>query len=83
MDLVLNLEVGQSELIDRIMKRAETENRADDTPETVAARLEVFQSQTAPVLSYYQEQGIVHPINGMQTPDQVFQQVLGCVERAK
>ena len=83
LDLVLNLEVDQSELIHRIMKRAETENRADDTPETVAARLEVFQSQTAPVLNFYQDLGIVHPIDGMQTPDQVFQQVRQCVDRAK
>ena len=81
LNFVLNLDVDQAELIDRIMKRAKTENRADDTPETVAARLEVFQSQTAPVLNYYRDQGIVHQINGMQSPDDVFAEVCQCIER--
>lgn len=80
LDLVLNLVVDQSELVDRIMKRAETENRADDTPETVAARLQVFESQTAPVLNYYQVHGIIHRIDGMQSPDQVFEQIRECVQ---
>jgi adenylate kinase len=79
LDLVIHLHVDQAELIDRIMKRAETENRADDTPETVAERLQVFESQTAPVLDFYDNQGIVQQIDGMRTPDQVFEQICGLV----
>lgn len=83
LDLVLNLDVDQAELIDRIMKRAETENRADDTPQTVAARLEIFHSQTAPVLNYYQDHGIIRQIDGMRSPDQVFEQICGCIAQAR
>ena len=74
-DMVIELRVDQSELVDRIMKRAETENRADDTPETVAQRLEIFSNQTAPVLDYYGQQRIVHPVDGAGSPDEVFAEI--------
>ena len=39
--------------------------RADDTRETVAARLDAYRQQTAPILPYYHAQGLVHDIDGM------------------
>ena len=39
--------------------------RADDRPETVKARLEVYHRQTAPILPYYRDRGILRPVNGM------------------
>ena len=78
-DLVIDLQVDQQELVQRIVKRAELENRADDTPETVAARLEVFRNQTAPVLDYYQKQGIVQAVDGAKSPDEVFDQICSLV----
>lgn len=75
LDLVLNLQVDKQELIRRLLKRAETENRCDDTAETIEARLRVFCTQTAPLLDYYQSQGLVEPIDGMRPPDQVFEQI--------
>ena len=74
-DLVIELQVENEQLIERIVKRAELEDRADDTPETVAQRLQVFMQQTAPVLDYYQQKGIVRPVDGSGSPDSVFAQV--------
>ena len=45
--------------------------RADDTRETVAARLEAYRQQTAPILPYYRAQGLVHDIDGMADIDAV------------
>ena len=39
--------------------------RADDTRETVAARLDAYRRQTAPILPYYRSRGLVHDIDGM------------------
>ncbi len=39
--------------------------RADDKRETVAARLDAYRRQTAPILPYYEAQGLVHDIDGM------------------
>lgn len=39
--------------------------RADDTPETVAARLEVYHRQTGPILPYYRDHGRLQSVDGM------------------
>jgi adenylate kinase len=70
--VVLNLTVPTEELVARLLRRAETEDRSDDTEQTIAARLEVFRTQTAPVLGYYEQQGLVRSIDGRQNPDAVF-----------
>lgn len=40
------------------------ELRDDDAPETVKKRLNVYHEQTAPLIAYYKEQGILHEIDG-------------------
>jgi len=45
--------------------------RADDRPETVKARLDVYHRQTAPILPYYRERGILRPVDGMAEIDSV------------
>jgi adenylate kinase len=45
--------------------------RADDAPEAVAKRLEVYTEQTAPVSAYYESRGILHTIDGNQPIDSV------------
>ncbi len=80
LDLVLHLEADSQELVARLLKRAEIENRADDTAETIAARLQVFETETAPVLDYYLGRGIVERIDAVQTPDQVFSAIRRAVD---
>lgn len=74
-DLVLDLAVQQDELVSRMLKRAKLENRSDDTAETIHARLRVFYTQTAPLLVYYREQGKLATIDGMRSPDEVFEDI--------
>jgi adenylate kinase len=78
-DLVLDLAVQQDELVSRMLKRAKLENRSDDTAETIHARLRVFYTQTAPLLGYYREQGKLATIDGMQSPEDVFNNIRGKV----
>ena len=82
-DVVLHLDVDVDELLRRLLKRAEIENRVDDTAETISARLKVFETQTAPVLDYYQGSGIVSKVEGMQPPDDVFADILAAVDARK
>jgi adenylate kinase len=54
--------------------------RADDRPETVKERLEVYHRQTAPILPYYRARGTLRCVNGMADIDAVsreIEQVLG------
>jgi adenylate kinase len=45
--------------------------RADDRPEAVKARFEVYRAQTAPILPYYQDRGILRRIDGAADIDEV------------
>lgn len=75
LDLVLDLQVAREELVKRLLKRAELEGRGDDNYETIKARLIVFETQTAPVLNYYQKRGLIATIDGMQSSDEVFEEI--------
>ncbi len=49
--------------------------RADDNEETVRQRLEAYHAQTAPLIDYYDKQGIVKHVNGMADIDEVTKQI--------
>lgn len=65
-DAVIRLKVDEPALIARITKRFEEEGRADDNPESFKKRLAAYNSQTAPLLPVYAEQGKLTEVDGMQ-----------------
>ena len=50
--------------------------RADDKPETVLSRLEVYHKQTAPLVEYYGNKGNLYTIDGTQGMDEIFNAIL-------
>jgi len=75
--MVLELQVESEELIRRMLAR----KRPDDTPATIAERLEVYQNQTAPVLKHYADLQKLTTIDGAGSPDDVFDRIRGAVKR--
>ena len=71
-DVVLNIEVPDSTVIDRLAMR----NRRDDTPETIRHRLKVYRKVTAPLVDYYDRAGILKRIDGDGSPEEVTQRIL-------
>ena len=69
-DAIISLEVPEEELVSRILSRGQ--GRSDDTEEGIKNRLEVYNSQTAPVLDYYKAHGQVFEINGVGSIDDIF-----------
>jgi adenylate kinase len=65
------VDVNQDVLVERLAKRAEIEGRADDNEDTIRVRMEVYQSETAPLLDYYAKKGLLVKINGEQSIDEV------------
>ena len=49
--------------------------RKDDNPETVQSRLDVYNAQTAPLIQYYTEKGLIFDVDGSTTPEYVFEKV--------
>ena len=70
-DHVLRLKVDNASLIDRIAKRFADQGRPDDNPEVFKTRLAAYESQTAPLLPYYEAQGRLAEIDGMASIDKV------------
>ena len=70
-DLVLRLKVDDAALMQRIEGRFAAEGRADDNPESFAIRLNAYNTQTAPLLPYYADQGKLVELDGMATIEQV------------
>jgi len=71
-DLLIDLQVENHELIDRLLKRGETSGRSDDNMETIKKRLEVYQTKTAPVSDFYKNKNKYASIHGMGTIDEIF-----------
>lgn len=75
LDGVIELVVDPEELIQRLLKRAETSGRADDTEDVIRHRQEVYTSETAPLLKVYGERGIVLEVDGMGDMDEVTRRI--------
>lgn len=54
--------------------------RDDDLPETVQKRLNVYHSQTQPLIEYYTKEGILKSVDGTQEVDKVFDDILAILE---
>lgn len=77
---ILLLEVADEELVKRIESRRGTEGRADDTPETIRTRLEVYRRDTAPLIAHYGQRGNVHRVPATGTIEDIateIQRVIG------
>jgi adenylate kinase len=80
--VVFLLEVPEDECVARLMRRAAEENRADDTPEAIRTRLELYRRETEPLVEYYRAQGCLVGIHGDRPPDEVFTEIQQALEQA-
>lgn len=64
-DAVIEITVDVDEIVQRLVKRAADQGRADDTEEVIRRRLEVFAEQTAPLTSLYASRGLLTQVSGM------------------
>ena len=78
---VLNLDVEEEMLIDRLVKRGEIQGRSDDTPETIRKRLEVYKAQTKPLIAYYKKQGKLFTVKGNKPVEDVFENIKEILDR--
>lgn len=68
---VLLLEVDDAELVRRLLARAVSEGRADDTEDVVRRRQEVYREQTAPLIEVYAARELVRTVDGLGEVDDV------------
>ncbi len=81
-DGVIYLDVSRDELLRRLVGRGGKESRTDDNEATVRHRLEVFDSQTRPLVEYFSERGVLIPVNGEQPVEHVTQAIIDRLDSA-
>ena len=81
-DAVVVLTVVHEELVQRLLHRARTEGRTDDTEDVVRRRQEVYAEQTAPLLEIYAARRLLVEVDGMGEVDEVSERVFEALERA-
>ena len=87
LDAVLELEVDEDALLDRIRGRAQQAAnngeciRSDDNPEVFKTRLDVYRAQTAPVTEYYRSQGLLNTVDGLQSIDVVTEELAAALAK--
>jgi adenylate kinase len=82
LDHVLHLQVSADVLIDRLRKRGERENRADDAEEFIRERFRIYESRTAPLLDHYRRQGLVRDIDASESEVQVHAAICDCLQQS-
>ena len=77
LDYFIEIEVDEAALFARIENRAAKLGgvRGDDNAHTLRRRLAVYHERTAPLLPYYREKGVLRSVDGMNSVDDVAQQV--------
>jgi adenylate kinase len=70
--LVLALEVGDDEILKRLLKRAEKEGRKDDTKEVIENRIQIYNSQTQPLIEFYKNKKKFQSLHGIGGVDEIF-----------
>jgi adenylate kinase len=58
----------------------DVQQRADDHPDAVNRRLDLYETQTAPLIEYYSSRGLLTVVNGVGQPDHVFHRLTEAVE---
>jgi adenylate kinase len=54
--------------------------RDDDTPESINRRLDLYETQTAPLIEFYGATNRLFPVDGVGTPDQVFERITSIID---
>ena len=81
--IVVGLDVEESELIDRLLKRGQISGRSDDNYETIKSRLDVYNNQTSPLKAFYIKEGKYADIQGMGTVEEIFARIEKAIDAVK
>jgi adenylate kinase len=75
LDAVLFFDLPDDVATERMLKRAQDENRPDDTPEVIARRLSIYHAETEPVVDFYRATGKLVPLHAERSIDDVWAEI--------
>src|SRR6478672_6981312 len=80
LDAVVSLSADKEELVQRLLSRAETDGRSDDTEDVIRRRQEVYAEQTEPLIGVYRDRGLLIEVDGMGAVDEVTERIFSALE---
>lgn len=80
LDAVVVLTVDQDEVVERLLQRAQTDGRADDTDDVIRRRQELYGEETAPLIEVYRGRGLLIEVDGMGEVDNVTQRIFDALD---
>lgn len=79
LDVVVEITADADVVVDRLLKRAAIEGRADDTEDVIRHRLEVYAQQTAPIAKVYADRGTLVQVDGIGDVDEVTERLVRAI----
>ncbi|WP_027860496.1 adenylate kinase [Marmoricola sp. URHB0036] len=80
LDAVVVLTVDSEELVQRLLARAETDGRSDDTEDVIRRRQEVYAEQTEPLIDVYRDRNLLIEVDGMGEVDEVTKRIFDALD---
>jgi adenylate kinase len=81
LDAVLYFDVPDEVGFERALKRAQDENRPDDTPDVIRRRLAIYHDETEPVVEHYRATGKLVPLHAERSIEDVYREVTDALSR--
>lgn len=82
LDAVVEITADAEVVVQRLLKRATIERRADDTEDVIRHRLDVYAEQTAPIAKVYADRGLLVQVDGIGDLDEVTERLLRAIAPA-
>jgi adenylate kinase len=79
-DAAVVLTVDSEEVVQRLLQRAQTDGRADDTEDVIRRRQEVYAEQTEPLIEVYRDRGVLVEVDGMGEVDVVTERIFKALQ---
>ena len=77
---MVDLDVPNDLLVERLINRGKVSGRADDNEETIKKRLNVYNNQTAPLIEWYKKTGKYYHIQGVGEVDEIFANIAKVID---
>lgn len=83
LDVVVELTVDEDEVVARLLRRAQTDGRSDDTEEVIRRRQQLYADETAPLTEVYRERGLLVGVDGLGDLDEITQRLVSAIDGAR
>ncbi len=80
LDAAVVLTVDFEELVQRLLQRAQTDGRSDDTEDVIRRRQEVYTEQTEPLIGVYRDRGVLVEVDGMGSVEEVTARIFAALD---